>query len=254
MQYSFEPDILYRENFVVRTYETCINNRVTLPSYCNFLQETAAKHAHKLGQGTYTPGDIGFNWILSRLHLIVSRYVRWRDELSVLTWPAGIRDRTTALRDFVIEDRWGTPILQSASEWFYMEVGRMRVAPLPDYCNRFTAGNIQRAEVPETSGRIPDFESHGWESSFTVRKADHDFNNHVNNSHYIEWILEPLPKEWRDGRQVAELDISFKAGTRRGDTLTAEVVEQMDNVLLHRIRRASDDTVLVTARTRWEAI
>jgi medium-chain acyl-[acyl-carrier-protein] hydrolase len=254
MRYSSDPDNLYRERFVIRTYETCKNNRVTLPSYCNFLQEAAAKHFHALGQGPSTAENIGFTWVLMRLHLIVKEYVRWRDEVTVLTWPSGVRDRTTALRDFIVEDKWGEPLLQCASEWYYLDIARMQVATLPDYCGSISSANALRADVPETSGRIPDFTSPRWESSFTVRKSDHDFNNHVNNAHYIEWILEALPKEWRDTRQVTELDISFKAGTRCGDTLHTEIVEPMDSTLLHRIKRTCDDAVLATARTLWETL
>ncbi len=254
MRYSSDPDNLHRERFVIRTYETCANNRVTLPSYCNLLQEAAAKHTHTLGQGIYAPQNIGFTWVLTRLHLIVQEYVRWRDEITVATWLAGVRDRTTSLRDFVVEDKWGEPLLQCASEWYYLDVARMQAASLPEYCSSISPGNAVRADVPETSGRIPDFTSPRWESSFTVRKADHDFNNHVNNAHFIEWILEALPNEWRNTRQVTELDISFRAGTRRGDTLNTEIIEPMDNTLLHRIKRGCDNAVLVTARTRWEAI
>lgn len=252
MQNISEPDNHYKERFVVRTYETCINNKATLPSYCNFLQETAAKHAHKLGQGAYTQENIGFNWMLSRMHMVINRYVRWRDELTVHTWNSGIRDRTTALRDFIIEDKMGNAVLQSTSEWFYLDVSHMRISPLPDYCTRFSSGSVPRAEVPETTGRIPEFEHPGWQRSIPVRRADHDFNNHVNNAHYIEWIMEAVPRSWRAGKEVRELDISFKAGTSMGDTLITEVVEEMNNELLHRIRREFDDAVLVTARTRWK--
>ena len=252
MEYTSEPDNLYEESFVVRTYETSINNRVTLPSYCNFLQESAAKHTRELSRTTHKLDSIGHTWILSRLHLVVNSYVRWRDEVKVQTWLSGIRDRTTALRDFIIEDQWDNPILQCVSEWFYVETSRMQISPLPAYCNSISPNSVSRAEVPETSGRIPEFSHPLWQSSFDVRKSDHDFNQHVNNSHYIEWLFEALPKEWQSQREVTELDINFKAGARQGDTLITEVVQEMDNVLLHRIRRNFDDAILVTARTRWK--
>ena len=251
MQYTSESDKFYEESFVVRTYETGINNRVNLPSYCNFLQEAAAKHSRKLGRSSHNLNSIGFTWILSRLHLVVNTYVSWRDEIHVRTWLSGIRDRTTALRDFIFEDQWGNHILHSVSEWYYVDTSRMQISPLPEYCNTISSSSVPRADVPETSGRIPEFSYPSWQSAFDVRKSDHDFNQHVNNSHYIEWLFEALPKEWSSRREIRELDISFKAGARQGDTLITEVVQEMDDVLLHRIRRETDDAILVTARTQW---
>ncbi len=252
MEHQSESDNIYTEHFNVRTYETGFNNAVTLPGYCNYLQESAAKHAHLLEQASGTADHVGFTWSLSRLHLVVEKYVPWRDAVSVLTWPSGIRDRTTALRDFVIEDKWNTPLLQCVSEWIYLDVTRMEVAALPGYYTRLPAASAPRAEVPDTHGAIPDFSSPAWQSSITVRHTDHDFKNHVNNSHYVEWLFEALPPEWRNRRSVTELDINFKTSARRGDILLSEVIPEIENGLLHKITRESDGSVLITARTHWK--
>ena len=84
-----------------------------------------------------------------------------------------------------------------------------------------------------------------------MRHSDHDFNNHVNNAHYVEWALECLPETWGASRRVRELDISYRAAATWGDTVISEAVRESGDVLLHRIRRASDNAVLATARTVW---
>jgi len=251
MQQLSEPDNIYTEHFTVRTYETGFNNAVTLPGYCKYMQEAAARHALLLEQADSTAEYIGFTWILARLHLVVDKYATWRDAVSVLTWPSGIRDRTTALRDFVIEDKWSNPLLQGVSEWVYLDVARMQGAALPGYYARLPCGSVPRVAVPDTSGAIPDFSSAAWQSAVTVRNADHDFKNHLNNSHYVEWLFEALPPAWRNRRCVTELDIQFKISARRGDIILSEVIPEIENSLLHKITRESDGSVLVTARTHW---
>lgn len=252
MQYQPEPDNIYKECFHVRTYETGINNQVTLPGYCNYLQEAAANHAHKLGQGSCSTSHVGFTWILARLHLVVDKYVNWRDEIKVLTWPSGIYGRTTALRDFIVKNQWESPVLQGVSEWHYLDVMKMQVATLPDYYTWLSSGSVPRADVPDTPGQMPEFQTAAWQSSISVRNTDHDFHNHVNNSHYVEWLFEALPPEWRNRKFVTELDINFKAAARRGDTIISEVLPEIENGLLHKIKRDSDGAILVTARTHWE--
>jgi len=254
MQDNSKTNNIHNEHFTVRTYETGINNRVTLPSYCNYLQEAASNHSRNISQKAFTPDHIGFVWILTRLHMIVDQYVRWRDEIQVTTWPSGVRDRITALRDFIIEDKWESPVLQGVSEWHYLDMMRMQISALPDYCTRISSGSVSRAEVPDTSGSVPHFGSPTWQTPISVRNSDHDFNNHVNNSHYIEWLFEALPPEWLNRKSVTELDINFKAAARHGDIVISEAVPAMENGLLHQIKRESDGSIIATARTHWEEL
>jgi len=118
-------------------------------------------------------------------------------------------------------------------------------------------GDRQDAGIGQKVGqrkRVQVADHHGgadWSAAVTVRHSDHDFNRHVNNAHYVEWALECLPDDWRASRRVCELDISYRASAMWGDTVISEAVRESGEVLLHRIRRASDHAVLATARTVW---
>jgi len=239
------------EMFCVRAYESGINNAVTLPAYCNYLQEIAGNHAQALGLGIRELQETGHTWMLARLHLLVDGYAPWRGNVQVRTWPAGMRGRLTALRDFAARDDAGTPLLRGVSEWLYVDLLSQRVARLPPAFAALAPEGTPRAGVPETAGRIPEFAVPEWTAAVTVRHSDHDFNRHVNNAHYVEWALECLPDAWREARRVCELDITYRTAARWGDTVLSEAVREGESVVLHRIRRAADQTVLASARTVW---
>ena len=93
--------------FPVRSYEAGVNNRMSLPSLCNYLQEIAGIHADKLGVGIHLLQSEGITWMLSRLRLEIGRGVPWGEELKIRTWPSGTRGRLTATRDFIGECRRG---------------------------------------------------------------------------------------------------------------------------------------------------
>jgi len=246
-----EPLHVREETFCVRAYESGEDNCVTLPAYCNYLQEIAGNHAREMGLGIHELQSAGFTWMLSRLHLVIAAYAAWRETVCVRTWPAGIRGRLAARRDFRVRNGAGQPLLLGVSEWLYVDVASRRIERLPPAFAALAPEGTPHVEVPETSPKVPEFGDAEWSCALTVRHSDHDFNNHVNNAHYVEWALECLPEAWRAGRRIVEIDVSFRAAAHWGDTVLSEAVRQDEAGLLHRIRRASDGLLLATARTAW---
>ena len=239
------------ETFCVRAYESGVDNRVTLPVYCNYLQEIAGNHARELGLGIHELQEAGFTWMLARLRLVVDAYAPWRGQVHVRTWPSGTRGRLTALRDFVARGDGGDVLLRGVSEWLYMDMHTLKPARLPPAFAALAPEGTPRAGVPDADGKMPALTETAWSASLTVRRSDHDFNNHVNNAHYVEWALECLPDAWIETRRVRELDIVYRAAARWGDTVVSEAAQENADTLLHGIRRTPDGMLLASAKTVW---
>jgi len=47
-----------------------------------------------------------------------------------------------------------------------------------------------------------------------------DLNNHVNNAHYIEWVLDAFPAQIHETFQVSRLQVNFQAETKIADRIT----------------------------------
>jgi acyl-ACP thioesterase len=246
------PLHFFDETFLVRAYESGVDSHVTLPSYCNYLQEVAGKHATRLGLGIHELQQENTTWMLGHLHLVIHRYAAWMEEVRVRTWPAGMRGRLTALRDFLVTDSSGQLLLQGVSEWLYVDLATHRLTRLPEAFAALAPEGTPRSGVPDLEGKIPDFENPKWSCALTVRQSDHDFNDHVNNVHYVEWGLECLPTDLLKTQHVKRLDISFKGEALFGDTVICEATPLPHSIILHRIRRASDNTTLAVMRTEWE--
>ena len=81
---------------------------------------------------------------------------------------------------------------------------------------------------------------------FRARRGDIDLNGHVNNVHYVEWLLESRPDEAGPCR---ELDIVFKSETLAGEEVRVESVETEPGVFIHRVY-APDGRDHVLARSK----
>ena len=243
------------QDFPVRGYESGVDNHVTLPTVCNFLQEIAGNHAERLGFGIREmQRRDGTSWMLARLRVQVARYVSWGETLRLRSWPSGVRGRLVANRDFLGYDQTGAEVLQAVSEWLIVDLAALKIVKPSEEFRALSAGDVPRVPLAGTDGggKFAALAKVDGASRVLVRRSDHDFNDHVNNVHYVEWALEAVPEKFR-GRLPHGLDIVFRQAAHAGDELEARVEVVGETTLRHAIVRPSDNALLATAETRWES-
>lgn len=232
--------------FTVRSYEAGVENHVTLPTLCNYMQEAAGLSADSLGWGIRALQEGGITWMLSRLRVSVARYVPWGETVSVRTWPSGVKGRLVAKRSFVGLGADGAELFRASSEWLYVDMAAQKIARLPDAFAQIVPPDAPDVELPEIGGkfaRLPAVEAC---ADVLTRHGDLDFNDHVNNVHYVEWMMEACGGHSGRMPQPGELDIVFRTAAKAGEALVSECCRDGDKTLFA-IRRPSDGAVLATA-------
>ena len=231
----------------VRSYECGPDGAATLPTVCNYLQGAAGLNAEALAfsKSDFEAAGEHISWVLTRLKVRMARYPRWTDTVRILTWPRDGR-RIAAYRDFILLDGAGAEYGRATSEWLLIDLATRKLVPIPE--SVFAASNDVR---PPVFGDEP-FAKLRWDcrevlsaQRFRARRGDIDLNGHVNNVHYVEWLMEGVP----DGRTACrDLEVSFKSETLAGEEVLAETVEVEPGVFVHRISSA-DGRDHVRART-----
>ncbi len=233
--------------FTVRSYEAGIGNHVTLPTLCNYMQEAAGISAARLGWGIQALQAEGLTWMLSRLRVSVSRYVPWGTSITVRTWPSGTKGRLIAKRCFLGLDEKGDELFRASSEWLYVDMAAQKIAKLPETFGDLVPPGTLDFELPDIGGKFAHLPSVDGGADVLTRSSDLDFNDHVNNVHYVEWMLEGGGHDHRAGVTLpGELDIVFRQAAKAGEALVSEFFAAEDKTL-HAIRRPSDNVILATA-------
>ena len=235
------------EAFTVRSYEAGIANHVTLPTLCNYMQEAAGISAARLGWGIQALQAEGITWMLSRLRVSVSRYVPWGTTITVRTWPSGTKGRLIAKRCFLGLDEKGEELFRASSEWLYVDMNAQKIAKLPETFGELVPPGTPDFELPDIGGKFAHLPSVNGSADVLTRSSDLDFNDHVNNVHYVEWMLEG-GGHGHAGRVTlpGEMDIVFRQAAKAGESLVSEFCAAGEKTL-HAIRRRSDDAILATA-------
>ena len=236
-------------SWAVRTYECGPDGMATMASVCNWLQEAASLNAEALAfsKSNFEASGENSSWVLTRLKVCMRRFPKWGETVSILTFPRGGR-RIVAYRDFVLSDADGREIGHATSEWMLIDLASRKVVAIPEAV--FAAANTVREPVfgdePFIKLRWDCREAASGALVFRARRGDIDLNGHVNNVHYVEWLMEGRPASASPCR---ELDIVFKSETLAGEEVRVESVEVEPEVFIHRVY-APDGRDHVLARTR----
>ena len=236
--------------FTVRSYEAGMENRAALPTLCNYMQEAAGINADRLGWGIRTLQHEGLTWMLSRLRVSVARYVPWGGSVAVRTWPSGMKGKLIAKRCFLGLDENGKELFRASSEWLYVDIAAQKIARLPATFAGLVPPGTPDIELPDLGGKFVHLPSVDASAEVLTRHSDLDFNDHVNNVHYVEWMLEADAQGGvpRASSSPAELDIVFRQAAKAGETLASELCPE-GGKRLHAIRRRADGALLATAAT-----
>lgn len=247
--FSTQPvELAYDLPLNVRYGEVGADGMTMLSSVANWLQEAAGHSASGLGFGEETLTDMGLTWILTRLVLRIRRLPASGEAIRVHTWPS-VLDRF-GYRGYEVFDASGECILSGGSAWSIMDMAARRLAPVPPRLAAVYPSNPRLCD-PFICRVLPRLTGDGdRQAPVRVRRDDLDINGHVNNAHYLSWLLEPF--EPRQGRAPSLVDLGFRAECFPGEELISQAGEEDGDTvdvfgqaapvrLVHAIRRVTPD-------------
>jgi acyl-ACP thioesterase len=195
------------------------SDRLTLASTFDFFQEAAINHAEALGVGREAMIKSGQIWVLSRLSVVWDRRPKWGEEITVRSWPRGW-EKLFVLRDYDIRDAEDIPVVRGRSCWIILDIERrrplrpqavMETMPLNEGLDAMTGvpGAIAPAaeEQPQKVGER------------RALYSDIDYNGHVNNTRYIQWIQDIIEPVILESACRARLDINYLGEVKPGETV-----------------------------------
>jgi len=206
----------YEESFILRTWDVDRGGRLTLSAAFNFFQDIAGLHAERLGVGKDPLLAEGKAWILSRMSAVLERRPAWGSTVLARTWPRGT-DRLFAIRDYLLMDEGGATIGRGRSAWLVVDLSKMR--PLrPQALTDGLPRNEALAALDDGAGPVDPFEGLEGRGARSAVYSDLDYNGHVNNARYVQWIQDILPAEPLEGADRMRLDINYLAEIKPGAT------------------------------------
>lgn len=247
----FPTDIpqLSTQNFV-SWHDVDFQGNLSLFSMFNFTQETAWKHAEKLGFGFEKLANQNLAWVLFGMRIKrVGHWPRWQEEFGIQTQPKGISGMF-ANRDYRMLNHRNELIAIGSSNWIVIELDSRRPQRLDHVFDslRFVE-NVENL----VSRLRPKPEINHLLNTYQVKASDIDYYGHVNNAKYMSWLTDLYTTEQLAKHPFEEIQVNFMHETRFGDEIEI-FASQAENIgkVNYRMQRKTDNTIVLLAEIDWK--
>ena len=205
---------IWRENLRIEFCDVDPSGGITPFQVFDYFQKAAIRHAEDLGVGRAALAGRALVWILSRMSISIDRRLQLDESAELRSWPRGF-EKLFAVRDYDMIDERGEVCVRGRAYWLLLDIEKRR--PLPPARLGITlpandgldALDASAKGLSEAAGLVRAAER-------AVRYSDIDYNGHVNNARYIQWIQDSLPDAVLTGAKTIRLDINYLSEVKAG--------------------------------------
>lgn len=192
----------------------------------NYFQDCSCFQSDFLGVGPEYMERSGKVWILNSWQIIVERYPKYGEQITVGTWAYDFRG-PLGMRNFIIDDASGCRMAKANSVWAMVDIATGR--PVRVDAAQIEAYQMEPKEPMDYVGRkiaiSGDFETL---EPVRVTKACLDTNHHMNNGRYVAVAMEYLP----DNYSVRQIRVEYKRSAKYGDILIPKRQEASGRIVV----------------------
>ena len=250
---NMEIPRLERE-FRVHVYDTSADEKLSLCSLFNYMQDVAAEHAIKLGYGRDELMKGNHFWVLSRMYAEIREWP-FRDEtILVRTWPYGT-EGVFALRFYEVRYPDGRLIASASSSWLIIDATTRKIQRPDEKLSVYNSLKEKEAFLVRTAGKLDDQLRDGELSpEFRVKPSDLDVNLHTNNVNYLKWTIDAYDFDFMMKHVPSSVEINYLAESMLGENIIIRSSREAGNGLFYRhsIFRTTDSRELCRIRLEWK--
>lgn len=226
---------------------------LTLSMLVNLLLEVSGKQSAFLELGDDVVNGMGYTWIILQYEFHIKRMPMFKEEIEIETF-ATEYNKLFCYRDFVVRDASGEEIVLVHTTFALIDQTKRKMARLPDeIVNPYQADFTKR--LKRTAKPAPLDKGDISSQSYRVRYFDIDTNQHVNNSHYLNWVLDSLDTDFLNGHKPTYGNIKFEKEVHEKQIVDSYVsIREEEDVITSAHRIQVGDIVNCTASFNWAKI
>ncbi|MFA5816833.1 MAG: acyl-ACP thioesterase domain-containing protein [Bacteroidales bacterium] len=222
---------IYEEIYPVFSFLLDPMKRLSIPAVFGILGDAAGRDASRRGWGYDELAERNQAWVLIRAKMLINRQPVWGEQIILRTWPKLMKG-VVAYRDFQILDIHRNILIAGSSAWTLMDL--LSRKPVRLIGKEYDTGDLSTYNaISEKPAKIIWPAEMQTVNELTAKFGQLDMNNHVNNTRYIEWVLNEFPIDILMERQIREVEVNFIAEVKHHDEVQIVLpVNQPDNGVL----------------------
>ena len=209
--------MFFIEKFRVNLSMLNKSNLITNKSILTMLQDIAEMHSSSVGFGVTDLNTTHCSWALLNWKLEIFERPKYGDVITIKTW-ARYNTKLYCYRDFEILNSNGDVIGIATSKWVLFNISTGRIEKIEDeLISKYNSEDKSVFNIVDLP-KLNELEAYEFSKEYTIRKADIDINNHVNNLSYMDIATEVLPDNFIDN-ELNNIEIMYKKQIKLEDSI-----------------------------------
>ncbi|WAA13531.1 acyl-[acyl-carrier-protein] thioesterase [Fervidibacillus halotolerans] len=211
--------IRYKKRFHVDLRDVDFMKQLKLSSLFSYFQEVASEAADSLGFGIdRLQKEFNVAWVLVRMRVEIIRNPNWNETITIETWPLE-PNRLEFHRDFLVYDERGNILIRAISDWVIMDIDQRKLKR-SEHIGIVYPEMIKERAIDKKLSRLKDFGNLQESYKKVIGYSDIDINGHLNNSNYVDYIMDCFPVEEHKKYKTKAIEVHFLHELLPGETLT----------------------------------
>ena len=207
---------MYQEKIFINSNDVDDHYDLKISTIFKYLQQVSTNHSEILGVGKKDTVEKGMFWVITRMKVKILKMPMMLETLTVTTHP-GETMSFIYPRHYEVYNEQGELCIVGNAIWVLLDLNthQVKMKPFPD-------GFVIPAEkLPEDLGMPEKVISDNLEKVETrrVRYSDIDLNAHLNNTKYIDYIIDIHDIDFYKKHRVKEILINFEKEIKNGDSV-----------------------------------
>lgn len=203
---------MYKEKVQITSVDVDENLELRLSNLFKYMQQVASNHAENIGVGHWELLKHNMLWVVIRMEVKIYRTPKLDEIITVTTHPGETRSFIYP-RLFEVYDNKGNLIVAASSLWTIIDKTTRRVVLKPEGLAKIKA-EVNKSDLP-----LPekvDGETSNLVDTRKVRYTEIDLNGHLNNTQYIEFILDTHEPSFYREHRITGINITYEKEIRSG--------------------------------------
>lgn len=240
----------YSEKHEIKFYECDVTGKLTLPMLLNIVIKTSESQGEALGRNAEYVHQLGYGWVITQHEISINRLPASEENVTVTT-EATSYNKYFCYRSFWIHAEDGTELVKVDSTFVLMDLTTRKMTSVAEeviapYQSEKTKKIQRGTKIHEFTGLE--------ERDYRIRFTDIDANQHVNNSRYLDWIVDSLEFEFLMTHQARFVNIRFDKELAYGNVIQskwqAPTLHEGELVSQHQIKFG--ETLCAEANITWQ--
>lgn len=208
-----------RKKYIIGIGDVDFLQTLKISSLFNLFQEIAGVHADQLGFGIdIITANHGVTWVLVKIKVEIERLPLWNEEIEIETWPQRPK-RFEFERDYIVRDTEGNILVRAISSWVIMDIKTRELRKTELIHVNYPDPVKEERAIDGKIGKLKPYCESELVYKKTVGYSDIDLNEHLNNSKYIDYIMDCFTCEEHKKYKAGSIQVSYVNEALPGETI-----------------------------------